>query len=80
MAVTSENIPVVRVPVVDEDDCELTYSIEARYYAHESFVDHDHWLIGEYGSTVSHAIYPEEIDAYIELFNAMKNYKKERGE
>lgn len=76
MAVVSEKIDVLQVVVVDEEDDDFSYKIEARLYDPD-VISPSKWLVGDCGSGVKHSIYPEEIDAYIELFNAMKNHKKE---
>ena len=77
MAVTSEKIDVLQVVVVDEEDPEFNAILEARLYPEAVWLGSTMWQVVGWGSTHPITIYPEEIDAYIELLTAMKNYKKE---
>lgn len=77
MAVTSEKIDVLQVVVVDEEDPEFNSIIEARFFPPAVWVGSAVWHVNGWGSSSATIIYPEEIDAYIELLTAMKNHKKE---
>lgn len=71
--VSKKTREVISVDVLDPNrEHPFDYTIEARLYRADKPWKVDKWLIGEEDSAALWAVYPEEIDAYIELFTAMK--------
>ena len=66
---------VISVVVRDVEYSELDYAIEAWLVPAVGRLLAEKWLIGDEDAVQRWAVYPEEIDAYIELLTAMKEEK-----
>lgn len=69
--------PVFLSVTIPDDDPDYSYELRAELIPGTGW-SQGRWLVGKVGDNSLRSIYIDEIDAYIELLTAMKNYKEEQ--